>query len=141
MSVTKSSLMLLLLVASNFAFSATPETCNWSAPGLTRDEAWKSFQTSCTTPQAKSACLSNFLRSEDAICKATRRGAQPRSTATCDFSDFGMTREQAKQSFLTGCESAPTPAKRQECRSAWDTRETEICQRLREMRAGVQPAR
>ena len=120
----------VLLIVSMFAVhAATP--CSWSSPGLTREEAYRSFSKSCSTPEARRSCQAEFKRAEQEVCKMTRSGQRLKPAPPCNYAEIGVTREQARQTYFSGCETAP-PAKREPCKAAWYTHEDEICQMIRE---------
>jgi len=130
----RGSLASLAIIASLLATptgaSQAEEPCKWSSPGLTREEAYRSFAKSCTS-ETRETCADDFKRAEQEICKMTRSG-QPFSPAPpCNYAELGVSREQARQTYLAGCETAP-PDKREPCKAAWLTHENEICQMIKQ---------
>jgi len=122
-------LPLLLVPLSLPSFAEQP--CSWSSPGLTREEAYRSFAQSCTTPESRRTCEADFRRAEQEICRMTRSGQPLKPAPPCNWAELGVTREQGRQAYLAGCETAP-PDKRAACKAAWHTHENEICQMTKE---------
>jgi len=105
--------------------------CSWSSPGLTREEAYRSFAKSCNTQATKRTCAKDFERAEHEICKMTRSGQRLKPAPPCNYAELGVTREKARQTYFSGCETAP-PDKRKACKAAWFTHEDEICQMIKQ---------
>lgn len=102
----------------------------WSEPGITREEAWRSFHESCVGREL-SACQADFLRTEEQICRVTRTGHKAAGSGGCDWAAIGVTEAQGRAAYLRGCDTAP-PDKREACRAAWNTHRAEICRRILE---------